>query len=143
MLLNENFSLKSLNVKRLNFSRIVTNANRAATCLSDQMLCEAIKSFIRVSEESTLKIACKLQAVIEALYRASFSSASISVSLAENPFVCDWPGCGASYKQKQSLYGHSRLHYADPDDLKCKVCGRTFTQKSSVSLHHRLVHSGE
>jgi hypothetical protein len=55
------------------------------------------------------------------------------------PFVCDYPECGATFKESAHLAVHKRIH-ADERPFPCDVpgCGATFNIKNNLRYHTML-----
>ena len=58
--------------------------------------------------------------------------------LTTKSFACD--ACKNSFKTKQSLNIHKRIHSGE-NPYKCDICDKRFTQKCHLK-QHMLVHSG-
>lgn len=62
----------------------------------------------------------------------------------EKPYVCDFPGCNASFAVAGSLTIHKRSRHTLERPFVCTWpgCGRAFAESSNLTKHRR-VHSGE
>lgn len=62
----------------------------------------------------------------------------------EKPYVCDFPGCNASFAVAGSLTIHKRSRHTLERPFVCNWpgCGRAFAESSNLTKHRR-VHSGE
>jgi KRAB domain-containing zinc finger protein len=61
----------------------------------------------------------------------------------DRPFLCDT--CGKNFKSKRKLKVHkcvSNLNEALPEDNTCKICGKVYTLRSSLT-RHLIRHKGE
>lgn len=56
-------------------------------------------------------------------------------------FLCVEPECGESFSAKAELQGHMKqAHPSMKKDYKCSLCGSTFTRRSNLVSHRRVVH---
>jgi hypothetical protein len=58
-------------------------------------------------------------------------------------FTCDHPGCGKSFKGKDYLEFHRKLHQEDGHPFVCEFahCGKVFCSPKSLKKHMRMWHA--
>ena len=54
------------------------------------------------------------------------------------PFKCDY--CGESFKRKEKLETHARVHKEMVENYKCDYCEKTFGRKDNLSKHVKKYH---
>jgi uncharacterized Zn-finger protein len=59
----------------------------------------------------------------------------------ERDCPCDFPGCGAIFKDKNKLKRHSIIHSGEKP-WACDVCGKKFGLEFNMKIHRRI-HTGE
>jgi hypothetical protein len=58
----------------------------------------------------------------------------------KNKFYCNFDGCNKSYTTPYNLNIHLRIHY-NKKPFKCKICGKSFCNKSNYKYHISSQHS--
>jgi hypothetical protein len=54
-------------------------------------------------------------------------------------FECPFPGCGLSYRRKEHLTRHAKLH-SKPQSFECPFCDRSFARSDTLRHHVRSYH---
>ncbi|KAL5342698.1 hypothetical protein BJX70DRAFT_269235 [Aspergillus crustosus] len=55
-------------------------------------------------------------------------------------FVCEFPGCHASYRRKEHLTRHAARH-VDGESFECSICGKQFGRSDTRRRHLRQNHN--
>lgn len=58
----------------------------------------------------------------------------IRIHTGEKPYACPVPGCGKCFTEYSSLYKHQVVHTRSRP-YSCKVCGKAYSQKSTLGTH--------
>lgn len=56
-----------------------------------------------------------------------------------SPFECPFPGCGLSYRRKEHLTRHAKLH-SKSQSFECPFCDRSFARSDTLRHHVRSYH---
>lgn len=59
---------------------------------------------------------------------------TVASALGEKPYACPVPGCGKCFTEYSSLYKHQVVHTRSRP-YSCKVCGKAYSQKSTLGTH--------
>ncbi len=59
-------------------------------------------------------------------------------------FVCEWPGCGKSFKNNHNLKGHKVIH-SKTKKFKCQWsgCEEAFIRKEQLNVHISYTHTND
>lgn len=87
---------------------------------------------------------CPFEGCIKSYAKASKLAQHVRSHTGERPFVCDHPGCGASYMRNEHLKAHQRRHQdASEKPFACdqEGCGLRFWTSSQLKNHVQACHA--